>query len=434
VRYSSVITFALLLSAWSAGMADAQTYRPERPYRGLFGSGTDDSQQSLTASGSIGAGWDNDLIADAAHLQSTAASDRIKGVLGNASGSLAYALNEERYAFGASAGTSVSYYPTLDTKQFVRREYLSALASTRIGQSVSVYGRAGYQPYSLGALYPGLFAPRPGEPVIDDETLPRALEHFFSYGAGGSWSRQLSRRGSLSADYGYRARLQSGSVDAFQSHSAGATYSHGLTRGLEARLGYHFVLSEYDSDARSYEHHIFDVGVNYSRALSFSRRTSFSFSTGTSATRRSEGSGLRYHATGSARLSHELGRTWEATAAYQRGVQFVESWPEPLLSDAVSAGIGGQLHRRVQFQALARAVHGTGQAGIPDNDVRSYRGTAQLAIHISRYMSGSVGYFFDRHDVGRGLSVPDDFPRYRDRQGVRASLTAWAPIFSKRKR
>jgi hypothetical protein len=60
-----VAPLVLGLLVLGAVPADAQLPRPERPYRGLFGGGTGNWEQSLVANASLGGGWDDNLVADA---------------------------------------------------------------------------------------------------------------------------------------------------------------------------------------------------------------------------------------------------------------------------------------------------------------------------------------------------------------------------------
>ena len=55
----------LLLAASVAPAAAQGSARPERPYRGLFGSGTSETGQMLSVGASLGSGWDDDLEANA---------------------------------------------------------------------------------------------------------------------------------------------------------------------------------------------------------------------------------------------------------------------------------------------------------------------------------------------------------------------------------
>jgi hypothetical protein len=168
----------LSLSVLLAVPAAAQTYRADRPYRGLFGSGVSrDTQQSLIASVSLGAGWDNDLIADAAGAQSSAGVGRFKGGLGTTAGAIAYALSRDRYSLGASYNTSLNYYPDLRDR-FVRRDYFSGTASTRLTRDLSAHAGVGYRPYTTSTFYPLLFTPRPGDPTVEDDDLITKPEHY----------------------------------------------------------------------------------------------------------------------------------------------------------------------------------------------------------------------------------------------------------------
>ena len=48
-----------------AASAAAQSVRPERPYRGLFASSSSDTEQELALNGSLGSGYDDNILADA---------------------------------------------------------------------------------------------------------------------------------------------------------------------------------------------------------------------------------------------------------------------------------------------------------------------------------------------------------------------------------
>src|SRR5262245_34279925 len=113
--HSLVATLAMTIASVPAY---AQTPRADRPYRGLFGSSSSDFGQLLTVSGSVGGGWDNNLIADARGLQGVRLSDlntNHRGGVGTVSASLAYELARDRWNARASAGSAGRYYPSLRT-------------------------------------------------------------------------------------------------------------------------------------------------------------------------------------------------------------------------------------------------------------------------------------------------------------------------------
>jgi hypothetical protein len=425
--------FIAVAALGAAASAHAQDWRPERPYRGLFANGVGDTEQLLTASGSIGTSWDKNVITDV-DGRSFLIGDgtgRFQGGAMTGSATLSYSLSRSRAAFGASAGTTARYYPRL-SNQFIRREYASIGTSVVLGAGFSARAGATYQPYSLGSMFPWLLEPRVDEAAVVEEDFPTSTEHFASYSAGVGFTRRVSRRQTFSATYNYRGRTASGVLDRFEGHSAGARLTRVLGRGLGLRLGYTYSEAHYHRrEGRFTDHHI-DVGVDYSRALSFSRRTTLSFGTGTSAAR-SARAPLRYRATGMARLNHEIGRTWSAALSYSRGLQFVETWPEPVFADSASAMVGGLINRRAQLQMVARALRGSGYSG-RSGDVTSYGGAIALAVAVTRYINTGLTYNYYQHGFARGIALAPGFPHDFDGHTIRASVNVWAPLFQRARR
>jgi hypothetical protein len=197
-------------------------------------------------------------------------------------------------------------------------------------------------------------------------------------------------------------------------------------------MGYGYSEASYGDD-NLYAHHVIDVGLNFNRALSLSRRTSVSFATGTSASRSDREGSLRFHLNGAARLSHEIGRTWGAGLSYARGLQFVESWPEPIFSDTVAAGLGGLINRRSQFQIGVQAMRGSGYSG-RSGDVEAYSAGASLGVAVTRYINTGVTYAYYLHAFARSSLLGPGFPREFDGQTIRASVTVWAPLYQRGRR
>ena len=424
----------------SADRAAAQEPRPERPYRGLFASGVAGTEQLLTANVSLGAGWDDNLVADAVgRTRLTDVTQQFRGGLGTGSAGLNYTLSRGRVGFGASATTAARYYPGLENR-FIRRDYASLGTSVVLGRGFTGQLGVGYQPYSLRAMAPWLTEPQLEDPAPVDEDFPASLEHYVGYSAGVDFTRRVSAKWTLSAMYGYGGRQPMGDMDRFDRHTGGGFMSRTLGRGLNLQLGYRYSVGKY-GDGGTHENHVIDAGVNYSRALSFSRRTTVSFATGTSAARSQTSGNLQYRATGSARLTHELGRTWNASASYDRGLKFTDTWLEPLFSDSASAGVSGSLSRRVQLQFVVRGVRGYGlrssRAGETDDSNRdaegitNYGGVAGLTVAVSRYINTGVSYSYYVHEFGSGVILPPGFARDFERRSVRAYVNLWAPLFQR---
>lgn len=425
----------LHLMAFAFASAVSAQDRPERPYRGLFASDLGPADHSLVASGSLGGGWDNNVIADARGSGSIRQSDlnnAIKGAVGQASGALSYGLRLDRLSVSGTGATSLHYYPSLGS-QFLRRYNAGAAAAVQVTRSLSTSLGVSYAPYSLSSFHQ--FADTPGNRLnVPDLDFASSIEHFVSYSAGVDYNRRLSRRVSLGANYAASLRESSAFERHYRRHAARAGLTFDVGRGLGMRAGYGYQEAEYGS--RTVRHHTIDAGVDYGRALSFSRRTTLSFGTGTSATSRPDeaGSRTRLRATGSVGLRHEMGRTWSAGLGYARSVRLDADWADVVSSDGVFSEVGGLLGRRWHLQASARAS--TGQVGLDrsGSGFNTYYGGASAGYAISRRINLGVNYSYYRHRFEQGVVLPSDFTSHFERHSVRASISMWAPLYQRARR
>ena len=430
MRIPLILSLAL---AVAVGVHDASAQGPRagRPYRGLFGGGVGEFTQLLTANGSVGGGWDNNLLADVLGRRTTSISNDFnsqhRGGLGTASGSLNYSLNKERVSARASAGNSTRYYPSLGS-DFINRQYLFGGASWSVGKGLAVGAQASYQPYSLGSLYPTLVDPRTGDEIIDED-FASSSQHYTSYSGFASFDHRLSRRTTMTMDAAYRVR--NSSIRGVRTiRSGGGKISHSMTRDLSLRLGYHYLDADYAGHANRTANHVIDAGVDYSHALSVSRRTRVSFSTGTSATTSPVTNRTRYRLVGSADLDHEIARTWFASLGYDRGVRFVDSWPEPMFYDAATAGLQGLITRRLRFHAAARAARGSRDVLANDSSTfATYYGNTGLSYALSRFIDTGVVYSYYSHRFPDSFELAPGFPNHVSRETVRVYISAWAPLF-----
>ena len=147
------VSLALGITALAtAESASAQEFRPERPFRGLFGSGADGAEQALTVSGSLGAGYDTNVLSDAADAGLggvSAAQQSGAGGFGGASGALSYSLNKDRIGVGATAASSTRYYPTVGSSfmtTYSGGAGMSWRPSTRTG--ITANQSIAYQPFT----------------------------------------------------------------------------------------------------------------------------------------------------------------------------------------------------------------------------------------------------------------------------------------------
>jgi hypothetical protein len=430
----------LVLSALAlTEQAEAQ-WRAERPYRGLFAGGIGQTSQLLTATASLGTGWSDNLLVDptgGGNVLPGETGRQFRGGVYTASGVLSYSLNLGAVSFGATGGTTGQYYSS-NTRQFVRRDYANVGTSVVVGRGLSVHGSAGYQPYSLRSVFPGLFEPVLGDPSIVDEDFPAARLHYVSYNAGADYSRRLSRRWSMSAGYDYQARPSvEGELGGFKRQTVRARLTRDIGRGLTFHAGYSYSQALYDDIGEDTPYHHVDLGVDYNRALSLSlsRRTVLSFTTGTALYQDVHPKTFRFRVVGSARLSHEIGRTWNASLSYNRGLNFSDTWLEPVFADSMQAGVGGFIGRRTQLRFSASGLLGAGTSSSGSyGDVQSTSANGVLSFALTRHVNTALTYTYYSQQFADTLLLPGGFPHDYDGQSIRASVSVWAPLFQRARR
>jgi hypothetical protein len=436
--------YPILLTVAASVLMDstvhAQTYRPERPYRGVFASAPQDVEQSLSVNGSAGGGFDNNVAADALFGPESANSDlnnSVKGGVADASGGANYQLNLKALTLAASGSTAVHYYPSLNS-QFLRRYYGDVAASTNVTRDFSLNGSLEYAPYSLSSLFPfGASARFPDGGVAPDVDLASSLEHYFTYGGGATYVRHLSSRAQISADYSFQRREKTAFAQDFRHQRFGAQYSYNVAKGIALRAGYHYDDADYGMPNQRFHNHQIDAGVDYNRALSFSRRTTLAFHTGTTAISNADQSvtQYQYNLIGGAHLNHEFGRSWNTDIAYERGVNIDPAWANLVKSDSASATVTGLIDRRVNFTALARATRGNVGGFTETNDAfEAYYGDASLTYALGRHVSIGTSYTYYRHRFDRSVLIPVDYSDSFNRHSVRVFVSVWAPLIQRARR
>src|SRR5207247_8172570 len=146
-----------------------------------------------------------------------------------------------------------------------------------------------------------------------------------------------------------------------------------------------------------------DLGIDYSRALSFSRHTKFSFGSGSSAL--TEAQRTRYVLTGSATLTREIGRTWNARLTARRGLQLLEGFSGPVLSDSVTATFGGAVSRRISFSSSAATSSGDLGVTGGNRHYSTVTGAAGVGVTLTRRLAFEGQYSYYRHRFADGVRL-----------------------------
>jgi len=435
------ISFAMAIAVTLlADAAFAQQTRPERPYRGLFGNGgSSDVEQSLTATGSFGAGYDTSVLAEAGEAgfggggSTPRPSEEGSYIL--FSEGLSYLLSKKKVGFTATQSAALRMYPTIEQDSIANYGGgIGASWSPSTRTHLSASQTLTHQPMNLFALFP-VFQTNPiGQVYLADLDYGTVDAGYSTYYTGVSGSRRLSSRATFTADYSYE-RSDYALYPDYTSQMAGARFTRSLKAGLGLRIGYNYTRTLYGSGNRLAGRHGLDTGVDYNKTLSFSRRTTLSFSTGGSATKYQGDTHIT--AIGSANLIHEIGRTWQFNAGYKRDVGFEEAFSAPFSYDAATVALNGLIDRAWSFHSAAGAFIGALGFGstASANGFNTYYANAGVSRALNRHISLGLDYSFYRYDYDKTATLlPRGYQNDFNRNAVRATLNAWLPLFERGRR
>ena len=434
----------------SGQMVMPQAARPERPYRGLFASGPTDTGQSLTATATLGGGYDDNILFEAGQIGGGGGGSNPlvakSGGLASADGTIRYSLSTARFNLGSSFGSMYRYFPGTQDPS-VSAHSANAGASLKIGRRSTLLAAqtVQYQPFIFMSIFnsfnsPTLApfdAPELGQlGQLDSLLIDQATSRnsYLSYASSVSFQNNFTPRLSFATGYGFANSNTAYVGGKYTSHSGNAGVHYSLTRDLGLRAGYLYQESRFPASDERAQVHTADVGVDYRKALSFSRRTTLAFATGTSAV--TYGGSRTFQVTGYARLNHEIGRTWTASGGYSRSVQFVDLALAPVLYDGIEASVGGLINRRVELQSgLWASIGNIGIRRVSAlNDYDTFLAGTSVSIALNTYAKVTANYGFYHYRFDELTFLPIGVPRKVDRQSARVLLSLWAPLMQRGRR
>jgi len=425
-RLLKSLAFALIVIGAAPSLALGQV-RPERPYGGLFGNpGSSDRGQSLDLSWLFVGGYDDNVAADTS--AGVEPSTMMQGMFTTAGARAEYNARGERVTFGANAATAGRYYPEFHELSALDGSAGVNLAA-KIGSAFSLTTTQNfrYQPYYQFGFLSGLVPSDPGITRSNDEVIS-ALPSY-DYDGSVEVTTRIGRRSSVIADYGRRQTWFPDSEQRFFWQQGNARYLRNLTRNAAVRVGYGYgeAQNSVGNAGAPIINHMLDLGLDYQRALSFSRRTTFSFHSGSSVVKQDMGN--HFVADADVNLTREIGRSWRASGDYHRGVQFVAGFADPLYADTVQFRFGGLINRRVDVNAVAG--YSSGQVGLESDSgaYSTYTASASVRFALSRWVSFDTQYFYYRYGFANSVDLPFGFARNMNRNGLRIGLNGWLPIF-----
>lgn len=433
---SRVAVLGLFLCA-SSGFAEAQSARPMRPYRGLFG-GNGVGSGKLDFTLSTYSGYDDDLLTRSGSRPDS--RFRLRGYFAGADATLAYAKPGDRVSLDVTSGTVLRYFPQLDRVEVITQVVQAGLSVGLTRRTrFSLSQQAAYHPWYVPTGANSLGSVPSGAVDLSLAGPDFAISDFSSYtfASTARLTQTLSRRSSVTAFYRFRYNDTGRQASDSRVQGGGGRFDHRLTRGASFHAGYGYRVATYDGEGRTVRVHDLDVGVDYSRALSLSRRTVLRFGSGSSLivrdrARGAEGRGAQaslYRVLGFAALSHQIGRSWTAQLTYRRETAFLDGLSEPLFVDGVTAELGGALGRRTRLSARAGYSNGSvGFGGRNNRRLESYVASLRLQAALTRYLAFYTQFLYYHQLFDETVELPVGIGRGLDRKGVRVGLTLWLPL------
>ena len=392
----------------------------------------DPEPATLRLSVSTFGGYDTDVTGVAADPESSPSAP-----YGGSSVALNFRNRTDKIDFSSRGSVDYRNYRTdepLSAVSYSGNVAVAADVTSRLSVSANVMSL--YSPRFQFTLLPTL-----GNIATTADLLPTALDYGLSsqstasvYG-GGSASLRVSRRSTLNVQAsGGTQRLLGENIEV-SARSYGGGYSYTMTRYAKLRVGYSQMESDYPVvfQSRRFTQKSIDAGIDYSRPLSVSRRTTFSFGTGSAAI--DNGTDTLYTITGNAALRHQIHRSWEANIAYARGLGVVAGFTEPFFADSVNSSLTGDLNSRLSLVLAAGYTNGYIGLGVLNDNYVSYQASTRLEWVARRDRIGVYGsYYYYGYEFERATQVVTPIPRRINRHGVRAGLVFKFPLLQERMR
>jgi hypothetical protein len=432
-----------LLLCRTASPVSAQTGSP-RPYRSIFGGATTNPSlhHDLNMTVSLVGGYDDNLLAQGQGLGAEPSGTApLAGVFASVAPVISYAWTSKSVQLNAVGSFNLRYYP--DGHQFLDSAQTGAfgIAAGSDRTRFSFNQSMSFSPSYFFGLVPQFTDSALGYVVGGDSESAVSTEPVLVYDSAVDVSRRLTSRSTVSAiaNFRYSDFSRVANANDLQSYGIGGRFLYSLSRHVALRMGYVYREGQYSyfADAQPQVVHDLDLGVEFRRPLSLSRRTHVDFNVGSSIVNApridpTSGDSPEYRLVGGAGLNHDMGRTWRARVAYDRGVRFIEAIQQPVFSDAFNTALSGFINRRIDLSFTGGFSLGeAGTVTSTQNRVRTYTVSARARMAVNTSLALFSDYTYYNYDFGNRVILVDGVPRSLERNSVRVGLSAWLPIVRK---
>ncbi len=196
---------------------------------------------------------------------------------------VALAARGDRMQLFVTAGSGARRYQ--DSQDFVVTDHsLATGLNARFSKqtTMSLNQSVGYSPSYLYGLFASLAPPLPGDVVPSAPTTRWTTCGRTRMSRTAGLVHELTPRAALSFDGVFQRADMVGNAPGYadlSSYEAGSRFAYSLSRNTKLRIGYTYRAAEYSAALRPYEHDV-DLGFEYSRPLSRTRRSSFALTMG----------------------------------------------------------------------------------------------------------------------------------------------------------
>ena len=347
----------MILVCLGATPAAAQLTTPDQPVVTAQPPAARHTERELTVSGSTFGGYDSDVT------EGTSVGAGVQSGAPQLGGSFSmhYSARAERVSFFSDASINPTHYQAFKPITGYSA-FGSASTSVAITRKMRVNGgaRINYLPLFHFSVLPEIPSAVDQPPVPSIDYMLTALDGI-AYRASVGWEYDLPSRSKLHANYSRGSFKYLAQDYNLKDQSLGGGYSRGLTKYATLRLGYAEQRADYPVEPggipERLRYQTIDVGIDYSRPLSRTRRTTVGFGTGS--TRVNYSGEVFYDVIGHASIQHQVRRTWNLGATYSRGLELVGGFTAPFFADSVALNLSGYTSRRVKLTGSTGYANGS---------------------------------------------------------------------------
>jgi hypothetical protein len=256
----------------------------------------------------------------------------------------------------------------------------------------------------------------------------------FAYSsASATWTQQFSARSSAVLGYSLqRTDFANASDPSLDATTGSVRFVYRLSKYAGVHAGYARRLGEYNllTGAQSNNIEDIDVGVDYNRPLTMSRKTILTMSSGSSVyTSYGE---RRLAMTGGANLDRTFGRSGRLSLSYRRAAGFIQGFVQPVLSDTAAAQTSARLGTRIQLASSLSYVVGDTNVERADQGYRAWNGSGRFSVVLAPRTTLNLDYLYYQYRVGEEFQLLRTTPGRQARQLLRLSMSFGLPIVQAR--